>query len=70
MENLLEFGKFIGLLASLFAFVVLVGGGIGIFFCWLGEKRADCEIRAHDLAVKRKMEQQKMKNVSAIPVDE
>ena len=55
MENLLEFGKFIGLVASLFAFVVVVGGGIGIFFCWLGEKRADGEIKKHDAEVREKM---------------
>ena len=55
MENLLEFGKFICLVASLFAFVVVVGGGIGLFFCWLGDKRADREIKKHDAEVREKM---------------
>lgn len=55
MDCFVAIGKFIGLFVSLFAFVVVVGGGVGIFFCWLGEKRADREIKKHDAAVRAKM---------------
>jgi len=38
-------------------FVAIVGGGtlIGSFFDWLGEKRANAEIKRHDREVAQKM---------------
>lgn len=37
------------------ALCVFLGGLIGSFFCWLGEKRADREIQKHDAEVREKM---------------
>lgn len=47
--------KFVEIFVVLF--VVVVGGGtsLGLFFDWLGEKKADAEIRKHDKEVAHKI---------------
>ncbi|MBR1825560.1 MAG: hypothetical protein IJ770_03130 [Alphaproteobacteria bacterium] len=55
MDVLIEIGKFVGLFILLFVTTVGIGGSIGIFFCWRGEKNAEREIKKHDAEVREKM---------------